>query len=78
MVQKSILKSPKSTKLENWEGFKKWRALQKLSKNETGLEGGRYKKATQCLRALLGVHKETAKNSNSLGPDNNTLDEIAL
>ena len=55
-----MLKSPKSTKLENWEGFKKWRALQKLSKNETGHEGGRYKRATQCLRLVLGVHKETA------------------
>ena len=48
-------------KVQNWKIGRGLKNGEHYQKNETGLEGGRYKRATQCLRLLLGVHKETAK-----------------
>ena len=46
--------------------------VQKLSKKETGEDGGRYKTETQCLQRLLADVIDKLKNSKSFAPLNKT------
>ena len=61
-----MLKSPTSAKDAKFDGLTACKTVLKLSKNETGDDGGRYNREMQCLEELVGRVKDIARNSRLL------------